>query len=320
MELLGKRVRCPHCKQVVLAPSATGISPPKPPTAAKPEGIHDFPTPVKPSSPPPAPPTSPQPEPLFNFPQKETAESILSEPTESEDEIFGSHPTHKMSVPVFPVVPPDAPPPPPPPPTPPVPAPPEPPPTQVATVSLPSPFVLQDAVPPPAAQPPATTTPASENAPPTAAANPWAGLGEGAAHPAPVAPAQVILAPAAGAATPAPPSKPELQLPQLTPAPLPSQSGVPRTLFLAVVAYALIVTVFAVYGLFIKSSTKLPPDHPLSTIPDTFGEFDPASRKKVTQYKFPVDEALPPNSGPGWVERSTSDNWQSSRCGSRPDR
>ena len=34
----------------------------------------------------------------------------------------------------------------------------------------------------------------------------------------------------------------------------------------------------AVYGLLFKSGEKLDPGHPLSTIPDNFGEFDPATR------------------------------------------
>lgn len=55
------------------------------------------------------------------------------------------------------------------------------------------------------------------------------------------------------------------------------------------------MTLLAIYGLFIKSGEKLDPGHPLSTIPDSFGEFDPVSRKKVSQYKFPVDGELPAN-------------------------
>ncbi len=53
------------------------------------------------------------------------------------------------------------------------------------------------------------------------------------------------------------------------------------------------MTGLAVYGLFFKSSEQLDPGHPLSTIPDSFGEFDPVSRKKVQSYNFPVDGELP---------------------------
>jgi hypothetical protein len=68
---------------------------------------------------------------------------------------------------------------------------------------------------------------------------------------------------------------------------------VPWPVLLAVAAYGLLATLAAVYGLFLRSADKLPADHPLSTIPDTFGEFDPPSRKKVSQYRFPVDGELP---------------------------
>ena len=48
--------------------------------------------------------------------------------------------------------------------------------------------------------------------------------------------------------------------------------------FFVLAPYALIVTVIAVFGLF---KTSAPPGHPLATIPDTFGEFNPAERKKT---------------------------------------
>jgi hypothetical protein len=60
----------------------------------------------------------------------------------------------------------------------------------------------------------------------------------------------------------------------------------------ALAAYALVMTGLAVYGLVFKTAT-LPPEHPLSTIPDTFGEFPPAERKKAGAARFPVDGALP---------------------------
>ena len=59
------------------------------------------------------------------------------------------------------------------------------------------------------------------------------------------------------------------------------------------IPYALLMTGLAVYGLFIKTP-KVDTGHPLSTIPDNFGEFPPAERKKFSQLGFPVDGALPP--------------------------
>src|SRR5205814_3626291 len=111
----------------------------------------------------------------------------------------------------------------------------------------------------------------------------------------------VAVAPAAQPVKVQPAAEPE---PLTEPEPQPTRaargpavgSSPSRVVLFAVVGYALVVTLLAVYGLFLKpaGTEKLPADHPLSTIPDTFGEFDPASRKKVTQYKFPVDGELPP--------------------------
>jgi hypothetical protein len=69
--------------------------------------------------------------------------------------------------------------------------------------------------------------------------------------------------------------------------------GISKPIFFGVAAYALVMTLVAIYGLFIKSGDKVDPGHPLSTIPDSFGEFDPVKRKQVSQYKFPVDGELP---------------------------
>src|SRR5262245_17995092 len=122
-ELLGKQVRCPHCKQVVLAPVSAGPAPaaPPPPAASPPPPPPPHPPPHPPPpapvvlapppapapapvhapapapapvvvAPPPPPPPPPEPEfPAFHFSQrKEGADSILSEPDESDDEVFGS--------------------------------------------------------------------------------------------------------------------------------------------------------------------------------------------------------------------------------------
>jgi hypothetical protein len=71
-----------------------------------------------------------------------------------------------------------------------------------------------------------------------------------------------------------------------------SGGGLTMVLLLAIGAYAMLATVAAVYGLFIKGD-KVDTGHPLSTIPDNFGEFDPAVRKKVTQLKFNEAAELP---------------------------
>ena len=63
--------------------------------------------------------------------------------------------------------------------------------------------------------------------------------------------------------------------------------------------YALLATVVAIYGLFFKSGDKLETGHPLSNLPDNFGEFEPATRKKVTMYRFNVDGDLPPDQRTG---------------------
>ncbi len=72
-----------------------------------------------------------------------------------------------------------------------------------------------------------------------------------------------------------------------------SGGGAKNILLVIVIGYALVATALAVYGLFFKSGDAVDTGHPLSTIPDNFGEFDPVSRKKVTQLKFPVDGELP---------------------------
>lgn len=92
--LLGRNVRCPHCKQVVRAPAAAG-EPAAPPQAA----------------PPTPPPPPPAPVPTFNVPDTtEHHESIFGE--RHDEDVFGTEPAR-------PTVPPPAPPPQPPPPPPP---------------------------------------------------------------------------------------------------------------------------------------------------------------------------------------------------------
>jgi hypothetical protein len=328
IELLGKHVRCPHCKQVVLAPATAGTS------ASWPSA---------PLPPPPAAPKPPEPPaPVFNVSQRESADSILGDPDESEDDVFGSHGSNRHPVPQMP----DAPEPPPPAPTPATPAKPAarptpaaPPPASgspfafegelpigeqptkplsptrpaaepVSTMVLPTPFPTADANHPPPAPPPAAPArpapAAPAPAPPAGAgpSNPWAGLNAMAAPAAP-APAPVVVAapavvpqPVAAPRAPDPKESREEEPPRTaaraTRGRPPVAAGVPKSVVYALGAYALLMTGLAVYGLFFKSAS-LPPEHPLSTIPDNFGEFPPADRKKASAARFPLDGELPAN-------------------------
>jgi hypothetical protein len=71
--------------------------------------------------------------------------------------------------------------------------------------------------------------------------------------------------------------------------------GAPTWAVVLLGVYALIATGLAVYGLVFNTGERLDPGHPLSTIPDNFGEFDPVSRKKVAQLRFNIDGELPAN-------------------------
>jgi hypothetical protein len=50
-----------------------------------------------------------------------------------------------------------------------------------------------------------------------------------------------------------------------------------------------------IYGFGFRYGTQLDPGHPLSTIPDNFGEFPPAERKKTGQLNKIIDGDLPPH-------------------------
>jgi hypothetical protein len=98
-DLLGKQVRCPHCKQVVLAPlnvAPSGVIPavnlpPPPLSMVGPNAQTQAISQIGPAAPPPEPPL-----PTFNVQNREGAESILSGPGESEDEVF-SQPGGRLS-------------------------------------------------------------------------------------------------------------------------------------------------------------------------------------------------------------------------------
>jgi hypothetical protein len=231
---------------------------------------------------------------MFNFPQqREAADSILSEPGESEDDVFGSHGSNKLPIPKLPEIPP-VPPPPVQAPTPvylqpapvPVMLPPQMAPAPAVSVQA-NPFAFENDSPPEPPPPPPKPRPASAR-PAPAASQPVA---------IPVQPQGLLVA-----AT----QEPIEELPEEEAAPKPkkkkkkSDSAAPvassvilKVALLCVAGYAAVMTLVAIYGLFFKSGEKLDPGHPLSTIPDSFGEFDPVSRKKVSQYKFPVDGKLP---------------------------
>lgn len=343
-ELAGRQVRCPHCKQVVTAPAAAAppVAPPPVPVVAAPE---------------PVPPPAPEPElRAFNLPQnKESADSILSDADESEDEVFGSKPAVRLTA----LPPPDAPVPPPTvepvapsdpfgfgPMT--APAAPEPKPA-------PNPLITETVFDLPPSVRPAPTPPAA-SPPPAGPANPFAEFEAPATrlpipqpapapvpHPVaakPVEPPAPTRPPRAGGENPfedfdGAPAEPE-PVPVLAPVAVkraeaeevnevpddepprkkkrrdeepeadekPSRaararanesggSGAKNIVLVLLIGYALVATGLAVYGLFIKSGDAVDTGHPLSTIPDNFGEFDPVSRKKVTQLKFRVDGELP---------------------------
>ncbi|HYH66146.1 MAG TPA: hypothetical protein VD866_15745 [Urbifossiella sp.] len=267
-ELLGRKVRCPNCKEVLVAPAP---APPAPPVAVAPP-----PPPPPPVAPPPAPAAD---YPVFNLPNPETQDSIFGEAADESDDVFGSDPG-QQPVPEMP--PPVAPPPPPmavfasPPAV--VPLPPSPP--LVAVVAYP---------PPPAV---------------AATGNPWAGFDQApppvAAYPAPVA-----------APEPLPVDEPPRERrprPDRS-RPAPAAGGGPNTLFkvgfFVLIPYALLTTVLAVYGLFIRDTGKAPEGHPLSLIPDGRGEFPPADRKKTGKLAVPIDGPLPPELRAGLGKKVT---------------
>jgi hypothetical protein len=64
--------------------------------------------------------------------------------------------------------------------------------------------------------------------------------------------------------------------------------------FYLLLLYAVIMTGLAFYGFVFRYGTQIDPGHPLSTIPDNFGEFPPSERKKVGQLKNLPDQPLPP--------------------------
>ena len=292
-DYLGRKVRCPNpqCNQVVLAPTPSANPVPLPPK------------PVVVSPPPPPPPPESSDLPVFNLPSREERESIFGEAPDESDDVFSSTEGPKLQVPDLPAH---------------VPLPVSPTKTTEAayqpTEEMESPLSGFSAPPIP---PPASTQPVSVVVPlpaarlPTAApigatppsfpgANPWAGMDELVATPVPLPTAIPTLV-----AIPDPDSpfsdepqpkrkKKHDEPPEKRARATPTTGGSPlfKIGFFVLLPYAIIVTGLAIYGLLFKSST--PPGHPLSTIPDNFGEYAPAERKKSSKLAVPVDGDLPP--------------------------
>jgi hypothetical protein len=85
-------------------------------------------------------------------------------------------------------------------------------------------------------------------------------------------------------------ASPVLTTPTTTPAAIATESAAPRHRWLTwvLLVYAILATVAALAGWF----QGLPGEHPLSIIPDTFGEYGPAQRKKVS-LRIDPDAELP---------------------------
>lgn len=331
-DFLGKKVRCPHCREIVLAPNAAapaGAPAPPPPPVAPPPAPAPLPPPV-----------STEPDlPQFNFPAaREGVDSILGDPNESEDDVFGTQPGTRLlenpfDAPQTPVPAPAAPPRPAPPldleatttpdnpfalgktepaGLPRAPLPPAPKTTELSNpfpdlepVSLPGtlvPSTVHQPLPPPAppraAPPPAPQQPVY--APPAAYAgapsNPFAGIEESvvvAPPPAPVAERTEPVAPAPRARKAEPAEAPIARAPRArTPAKAAGGGGSSVLLYVAL-AWAVVATLLAVYGLAFRYGTRIDPGHPLSTVPDTYGEFGPAQRKNPGSVRVNGDLELP---------------------------
>jgi DNA-directed RNA polymerase subunit RPC12/RpoP len=71
----------------------------------------------------------------------------------------------------------------------------------------------------------------------------------------------------------------------------PAPRPISPLVFAVLALYAAFATCVALYGLFFREP-PLPSTHPLAILPDTFGEYDPASRKKVA-LRLPLTGPLP---------------------------
>jgi hypothetical protein len=309
IELLGKKVRCPHCNQVLVAPAPAAM-----PVEAP------APIPVVAAPPPPSPP--PADVPSFNLPTQESRESIFGEQVDESDDVFSSSDPKKLQFVEMPPAQVQAVPPPPaavePPPAPPAPEPsiptsaeaenpfaqltfeappPPPPPAPIPVVVQPIPVPPPPPPPPPpveVVQPVPVVAPV-EAPPPIAHANPWASPEPSAIAPVPTLvpvpdPAPIEDSPFSSVEAPRADRGRERggeDQPARRSRPATAAGGPPlfRTGFFILAPYALIVTILAIYGLFLKSG--VPAGHPLANLPDTIGEFGPAEKRKSGKLRIP---------------------------------
>jgi hypothetical protein len=356
VEMAGRKVRCPHCKQVVqappLEPPRVKVTPPLPPPKPTPAPIEESKedsalhassgtmpvvsimdsvvSPKEPADssevvgkPPEMPPKAEVKEELteFTFASRggEAADSILSDPDESEDEVFSSTMATRLIIPDLPPLPkltptvvaqapprvepePDA--------TnpfefpssdlPPLPPPPPGELSQIANLSSPLSDELLSSesgsieVSPttnPSMKPVApelipVTTQLSAFSQPVVESNSWQGFE--------TASAEVKSPELAVVAIPHEPEKRSYGTRSREESPEPSTSGGKfKILFFVVSAYAAIATLVAIYAFFF-AKPNIDPGHPLSTMPDNWGDFPPAERKKIGQGPLRADGDLPP--------------------------
>jgi hypothetical protein len=300
-ELLGRHVRCPHCSQVVLAPAPATTN-----AASQPAKQFSHTAPTPPTASAPVPPVEKEvtraadsthhEEGEITFDKKEAADSILSAENESDDEVFSSQTGNKVPAPVVPA------------PDPEVPGAPHPhgaSASKIPTLELRTPVEI---IPAPISastllplSPPPEQGTASIPAPSTPT-NPFAfGPSE------PPLPAQQLLVPSDQVTTGAEAlttkgdeghDAARARKPGAV-----DETRRSRLLLYVLIPYAAIMTLLAIYGLFFRKADTLDPGHPLSTIPDNFGEFDPAARKKVSQLKLDFDAPLPAVQQAGLGER-----------------
>jgi hypothetical protein len=272
-DMAGKPVRCPHCRQVVTAPAPAGRAVGGPPDTPSQHRVKH--TPPEAAAPAPSDypmPKSPRP------PRPEGAESIFGEPEHDEDSLFSSQPPRpqlrpelpepssgKIDFPARPESGPEG---------------------MQSTDELkagdvvrpilgpPTPFIKKDlsqpdfalfpkadapsVAPPPPPPPPVFPPPAK----PEEAANPWAKL----------PPADLPLSASSA-------SGKKLGFP-----PEPSRRG---RLFWVLVGYAVLMTVLAAWGWLLGRP------HPLSVVPDFFGQYRQAERKKVSALPVDANQPIP---------------------------
>jgi len=289
--MLGRQVRCPHCAQVVLAP--TPIAPAASPNELGKPISHTAPTP--PSTPAPVPPVENDRPPVPDKPREhdsditfdknktEAADSILSDKHDSDDEVFSSQSPSKIPVPVVPAFDPQRP----------AEPPANPSASKIPTLELrtpveivPAPISASTLLPPP----PPNLVP---DAAPTTSINPFAFDSTVSSEPAPSS--GIPLTSGERETVTGSVTEIDAVAEQSHAGEQPQQDRARRSglLLYGLTSYAILATMLALYAFFLRSVGRQEPGHPLSTIPDTFGEFDPVARRKVSQTKLDLDAPLP---------------------------